>query len=143
MRLPAESENSFPADFAPGKSLIFAKSEESSDTRSAYRPKGCAAAPFFSPECEVFPHHRGDIVGDHIQPCFGVLFPDGVLPQILGGVLLIGGAVLSYQIVERVVKYYCKLEDITAPWIVKEGTFRLVFLNIFTEIYPVKIVLQA
>lgn len=45
------------------------------------------------------------------------------LPQILGGVLLIGGAVLSYQIVERVVKYYCKLEDITAPWIVKEGTF--------------------
>jgi membrane-associated phospholipid phosphatase len=45
------------------------------------------------------------------------------LPQILGGALMIGGAVLSYQIVERIVKYYCKLEDITAPWIVKEGTY--------------------
>ena len=45
------------------------------------------------------------------------------LPQVLGCIVLIGGGVLSYQIVERIVKYYCKLEDITAPWIVKEGTY--------------------
>lgn len=45
------------------------------------------------------------------------------LPQVLGAVVLIGGTVLSYQVVERLVKYYDKLEDITKPWIVKEGPF--------------------
>ena len=45
------------------------------------------------------------------------------LPQISGCVVLAGGAVLAYQIVERIVKYYCKLEDITQPWIVKEGQY--------------------
>ena len=45
------------------------------------------------------------------------------LPQIMGAAVIIGGAVLSYQVVERIVKYYCKLEDITKPWIVKEGQY--------------------
>ena len=38
------------------------------------------------------------------------------LPQIMGGGLMLGGAILSYEVIHRIVKYYCKLEDITKPW---------------------------
>lgn len=46
-----------------------------------------------------------------------------VLPKLLGIALAAAGAVLSYQIVYRIVKYYCKLTDITKPWTVAEGPF--------------------
>ena len=46
-----------------------------------------------------------------------------VLPKLLGFALAAAGAVLSYQIVYRIVRYYCKLRDITKPWTVAEGPF--------------------
>ena len=47
----------------------------------------------------------------------------GILPRLLGLGLAAGGAILSWQIVYRTVKYYCKLRDITQPWTVGEGPF--------------------
>ena len=46
-----------------------------------------------------------------------------VLPKLLGFGLAAAGAVLSWQVVYRIAKYYCKLTDITKPWTVAEGPF--------------------
>ena len=45
------------------------------------------------------------------------------LPRILGVGLGFGAVVLMYEVIHRIVKYYCKLEDITQPWLVKDGPF--------------------
>ena len=45
----------------------------------------------------------------------------GVLPKILGFALTAGGAVLSWQIIYRVVKYYFRLTDITKFWPASEA----------------------
>lgn len=47
----------------------------------------------------------------------------GVFPKLLGFGLAAAGAVLSWQVVYRLAKYYCKLTDITKPWTVTEGPF--------------------
>lgn len=47
----------------------------------------------------------------------------GVIPKLLGWGFAGAGAILSWQIVYRIVKYYCKLKDITKPWTVAEGPF--------------------
>lgn len=47
----------------------------------------------------------------------------GKIYTVTGLVLAAGGAVLSDQVVYRIVKYYCKLGDITAPWVYSEGPF--------------------
>ena len=45
--LPSESENSYLADFAPGKSLIFSKIRISNDTNSFVSFEGLCNSPFF------------------------------------------------------------------------------------------------
>ena len=45
----------------------------------------------------------------------------GVLPKLIGFALTAGGAVLSWQIVYRVVKYYVRLTDITKFWLASEA----------------------
>ena len=47
----------------------------------------------------------------------------GRLSMILGSGLMFACAVLSYQVVYRIVKYHCKLVDITRPWTVSPGPF--------------------
>ena len=42
----------------------------------------------------------------------------GIIPRLLGFALAGGGAVLAWQIVYRIVRYYCRLRDITQPWTV-------------------------
>ena len=40
-----------------------------------------------------------------------------VLMRVIGSGALVGGVVLGEQVVFRIVQYYCKLDDITKPWI--------------------------
>lgn len=47
----------------------------------------------------------------------------GALSMALGAGLMFGGAVLTYQVVYRIVRYYCKLKDVTQPWTVSPGPF--------------------
>ena len=47
----------------------------------------------------------------------------GTLSMILGAGLMFGCAVLSYQVVYRIVRYYCKLVNISAPWTFSPGPY--------------------
>ena len=44
-----------------------------------------------------------------------------VLMRVIAGGALVGGVVLGEQVVYRIVKYYCKLEDITKPWVATDA----------------------
>jgi hypothetical protein len=49
VRLPTERENSFPADFAPGKSLIFSKIRKIGQYAFSVSPEGLCSSPPMRP----------------------------------------------------------------------------------------------
>ena len=57
---------------------------------------------------------------------------------VLGAALTVGGAVLSYQVIHRIVKYYSRLTDITKPWTVSEGPSDLWWVKAICDAAGVK-----